>query len=76
VAYQSFKCEGNNVNIDNIEQIQQRLTGNNNNIFDAAATSQQQQLKPTGAEEEEEEEEESLNVLTGIAMVMVMVNHY
>ena len=27
-AYQSFKCEGNNVNIDNIEQIQQLQTEN------------------------------------------------
>ena len=53
-AYQIFKCNGNNVNIDNIEQIKQRQTENNN--FDAAANSQQQQMTP---------EKEPLNALTG-----------
>jgi hypothetical protein len=63
-AYQSFKCEGNNVNIDNIEQIQQLQTenNNNNNNFEAAANNQQQQMTPTGAEEGEGE---PLNALTG-----------
>ncbi len=56
-AYQSFKCEGNNVNINSIEQIKQRQIENNNN-FDATANSQQQ-VTPTGAEEE------PLNELTG-----------
>ncbi|HSF49449.1 MAG TPA: hypothetical protein VLA74_01705 [Nitrososphaeraceae archaeon] len=68
-AYQSFKCKGNNVNIDSVEQIKQRQTENNNN-FDAA-TNSQQQLTPTEAEGEE-----PLNALTGNSKVMVTVNHY